>query len=391
MKVETAHRIQSVKEYYFSKKLKEIASLKKAGKNILNLGIGSPDLPPDPSVIETLNSSAANIENHGYQSYYGIPELRVAFANWYKKRYRVSLNPDSEILPLIGSKEGIMHISMTFLNPGDEVLIPDPGYPTYSSATQLAGGTIRKYDLDAKNHWYPDFTALEELDLSKVKLMWINYPNMPTGSLPSNQLFEELISFGRKHNIIICHDNPYSFILNNTPMSILSFDRAKECCLELNSLSKSHNMAGWRIGMIGGCDDFLKEIIKFKSNMDSGMFRPLQEAAIKALSLGDDWYNQINEVYKERKNKAYQLLDLLGCQFQKDQAGLFVWGKVPKYYKDGFELSDRYLYETDVFITPGGIFGDNGNQYIRISICSKSEVLQEANSRINAFLNRKMD
>lgn len=389
MKVRPSQRISEVKEYYFSRKLKEIARLKADGKPIINLGIGSPDRPPHPSVREVLIREAGNEEGHGYQSYYGIPELREAFSKWYLERYGVSIDSGSEVLPLIGSKEGIMHISMSFLNSGDEVLVPDPGYPTYQSATLLAGGKNRLYELSPENGWLPDFHHLEQEDLSDVRIMWVNYPHMPTGAQPSRSFWEELVAFGEKHEILICHDNPYSFILNPEPHSIFSVPDARACCLELNSLSKSHNMAGWRIGALVGGEQFLSEVIKFKSNMDSGMFRATQLAAAEALQLDDEWYDQLNEVYRQRKQIAYQILDDLGCTYEQDQAGLFAWGKVPDSYEDGYAMSDDLLYQSDVFITPGGIFGMQGNQYIRISICMEAVQLEEARIRVKDLMKAK--
>lgn len=390
MKVETAKRIHSVKEYYFSTKLREVAQLRKEGKPIINLGIGSPDMPPHESVREKMASEISKPEGHGYQSYSGIPELREAFSRWYQRQYSVEIDPEEDVLPLIGSKEGIMHISMAFLDPGDEVLVPNPGYPTYQSATRLAGGVNRPYILKEEKDWMPDFDALEEEDLSRVKLMWVNYPHMPTGARGKEELWKRLVDFGKKNNILICHDNPYSFILNPQPSTIFSVEGARDCCLELNSLSKSHNMAGWRIGAVVGSPKFLKEVIKFKSNMDSGMNRAAQLAAAVALDLDDDWYDSLNEVYHPRKKIAYQILEELGCDYQKEQAGLFAWGKVPDTVKDGYELSDRALYEANVFITPGGIFGSGGDQYIRISVCSGEEELMEALERVKGLVNDKI-
>lgn len=378
MQIEKAKRLSGIGEYYFSQKLREIDTLNQQGKNIINLGIGSPDLPPHPSVIEVLQKEAAKPNVHAYQSYKGSSVLRNAIAKWYADWYNVELNPDAEILPLIGSKEGIMHICMTYLNEGDQVLIPNPGYPTYSSAVKLAGGVPVYFELTAENGWEPDFEALEKTDLSKVKLMWVNYPQMPTGKLPSTQLFEELVAFGIKHQILICHDNPYSFILNDHPQSLLSVPGAREVVIELNSLSKSQNMAGWRVGMICAAKERVDEILTFKSNMDSGMFLPLQLAAATALGLGKDWYDSVNAVYRQRREKVFELLDVLNCSYSKDQAGMFVWAKVPADVKDGYELSDRILYNHNVFITPGGIFGTAGNGYIRVSLCGSIEKFEAA-------------
>jgi aspartate/methionine/tyrosine aminotransferase len=364
--------------------LREIDELNKAGKGIINLGIGSPDLPPHPDVIKTLQNEASKENVHAYQSYKGSPILREAIAEWYKKYYAVNIAPATEILPLLGSKEGIMHICMTYLNEGDQVLIPNPGYPTYTSAVKLAGGTPLYYELTAENNWAPDFENLEKSDLSKVKLMWVNYPHMPTGQLPSKLLFEKLVAFAKKHQILICHDNPYSFILNDTPMSLLSIEGAKEVVIELNSLSKSHNMAGWRVGMLIAAEERINEILRFKSNMDSGMFLPVQLAAAKALSLDKSWYDSVNKIYQARREKVFELLDVLKCVYSKEQVGLFVWANVPSEYKDGYALSDKVLYDANVFITPGGIFGSAGNDYIRVSLCGSVEKFSEAIKRIEA-------
>lgn len=382
MEITTSKRLEGIGEYYFSQKLREIDELNKQGKSIINLGIGSPDLPPHPEVIKVLQEEAAKPNTHAYQSYKGSPVLRKAMSNWYKKWYDVELDSESEILPLIGSKEGIMHICMTYLNKSDEVLVPDPGYPTYTSAVKLAGGKCVQYKLREKNNYEPDFDKLEEKKLKKVKLMFVNYPQMPTGQLPSKKLFENLVAFGRKHNVLIVHDNPYSFILNENPMSLLSIEGAKDVVIELNSLSKSHNMAGWRVGMLCGAKERIGEILRFKSNMDSGMFLPVQLAAAKALSLGKEWHDEVNVVYARRREKVFALLDTLGCKYSKKQAGLFVWARIPENYKDGFALSDEVLYGSNVFITPGGIFGSVGKKYIRVSLCSTEEKLDEAIQRI---------
>lgn len=381
--MKTSKRLKGIGEYYFSQKLREIDELNKTGAPILNLGIGSPDLPPHPDVIKTLQEEAAKPNVHAYQSYKGSPVLRKVMANWYQQWYGVTLNPDSEILPLIGSKEGIMHICMTYLNNGDEVLVPDPGYPTYSSAIKLAGGKAVPYELLASNQYEPDFNQLKK-KAGKIRLMFVNYPQMPTGQLPSVELMEKLVRFARKNNILIVHDNPYSFILNDQPMSLLSVKGAKEVVIELNSLSKSHNMAGWRVGMLCGSKERIEEVLRFKSNMDSGMFLPVQLAAAKALGLGKEWHASVNEVYRTRREKVFQLLDLLGCKYAKDQAGMFVWAAIPEKYKDGFALSDEVLYKARVFITPGGIFGKAGKPYIRVSLCSPVEKFEEAILRILA-------
>jgi len=387
MKIELANRLNGIGEYYFSQKLREIDELNKAGKVIINLGIGSPDMAPDAEVIKTLQTESSKPNVHGYQSYKGAVVLREAIAAWYQKWYDVSLDAATEVLPLIGSKEGIMHICMTYLNEGDEALIPNPGYPTYSSAVKLADGKPVYYNLNEENDWAPDFDKLEKTDLSKVKLIWVNYPQMPTGQLPTIELFEKLVAFGKKHNILICHDNPYSFILNENPMSLLSVQGAKDVVVELNSLSKSHNMAGWRVGMLCGAKERIDEVLRFKSNMDSGMFLPMQLAAAKALTLDENWHRSLNEQYKKRREKVFELLHLLECSYSKEQVGLFVWAKIPSTYKDGYALSDEVLYNTNVFITPGGIFGSEGNNYIRVSLCSTVENLEKAIGRIKTSLN----
>ncbi len=382
MAISTSTRLEGIGEYYFSQKLREIDELNKQGKQIINLGIGSPDLPPHPDVIKVLQEESAKPNVHAYQSYKGSPILRGAIKDWYSTWYGVDLNPDTEILPLIGSKEGIMHICMTYLNQGDQALIPNPGYPTYSSAVKLAGGTPVPYELTAENNWEPDFEALEQTDLSRVKLLWVNYPHMPTGQLASKDLMEKLVAFGIKHQILICHDNPYSFILNDHPFSLLSVPGAKEIVIELNSLSKSQNMAGWRVGMLCAAKERIDEILRFKSNMDSGMFLPLQLAAAKALSLGKDWYDGVNAIYAQRREKVFELLDLIGATYSKDQVGMFVWAKIPNGYADGFAVSDKVLYEANVFITPGGIFGSAGNGYIRVSLCGSVERFEQAIERV---------
>ena len=380
--MEIAKRLNGIGEYYFSQKLREIDELNKAGKSVINLGIGSPDLPPHPEVISVLQEEAARHNVHAYQSYKGSAVLRKAMGDWYKNWYNVELDPETEILPLIGSKEGIMHICMTYLNKGDEVLVPNPGYPTYRSAVKLAGGKCTEYKLKEKNNYEPDFDKLEKIKLKKVKLMFVNYPQMPTGQLPTMELFEKLVAFGRKHEILIIHDNPYSFILNDKPVSLLSAKGAKDCVIELNSLSKSHNMAGWRVGMLCGARNRIDEVLRFKSNMDSGMFLPVQLAAAKALSLSKEWYEGVNMVYRKRRDKVLGLLDLLGCKYSKEQAGMFIWAAIPSAYKNGFVLSDEVLNNAGVFITPGGIFGNAGEKYIRVSLCSTVEKFEEAIQRI---------
>lgn len=380
--MQTSKRLEGIGEYYFSQKLREIDELNKTGKNIINLGIGSPDLPPHPDVIRVLQEEAAKPNVHAYQGYKGSPVLRQAIKEWYRKWYHVDLNADTEILPLIGSKEGIMHICMTYLDKGDEVLVPNPGYPTYRSAVKLAGGKCVEYKLREKNNYEPDFDKLEKSKLKKVRLMFVNYPQMPTGQASKRQLFEKVVAFGKKHNILIIHDNPYSFILNESPMSLLSIEGAKDCVIELNSLSKSHNMAGWRVGTLCGAKERIEEVLRFKSNMDSGMFLPVQLAAAKALSLGREWHDEVNDIYRKRREKVFALLDLLKCKYSTEQVGLFVWAAIPKKYKDGYELSDEVLYNSNVFITPGGIFGSAGDKYIRVSLCGSVERFEEAIRRI---------
>ncbi len=388
MIIKPAKRTESVQEYYFSKKLKEIASMnaERAAAGIdpvINLGIGSPDgMPPMPA-IDALCGGARQPGNHAYQSYVGLPELRQAFADWYAKWYKVELDPAREIQPLVGSKEAILLISMAFLDKGDRVLVPDPGYPTYSSASKLVEAEIIPYDLREENGWWPDFGALEEMDLSGVKIMWTNYPNMPTGAAASEELYAKLVDFGRRHGILICNDNPYSFILNENPLSILSQPGAKDCCLELNSLSKAHNMAGWRIGMVAADAELITEILKVKSQMDSGMFKPLQLAAVQALAQGPEWFRELNDEYRRRRVLAGEIFDLIGAEYDRNSSGMFLWGKVDG---EGREVSDRILYEAGVFITPGFIFGKNGGNYIRISLCAKPETLKRAKEQITKFV-----
>lgn len=389
--VKTSKRLEGIGEYYFSQKLREIDELNKQGKNIINLGIGSPDQPPHPDVIKTLQEESAKPNVHAYQSYKGSPILRKAMSEWYKKWYNVDLNPDSEILPLIGSKEGIMHICMTYFEEGIDVLVPNPGYPTYSSALKLSGATPIAYELKEENNYEPDFEQLKHIisEVSKFPLrrvggLFVNYPQMPTGQLPSRELFEKLVAFGKENGILIIHDNPYSFILNENPMSLLSIEGAKDCVIELNSLSKSHNMAGWRVGMLCGAKERIDEVLRFKSNMDSGMFLPVQLAAAKALTLGKEWHDEVNKVYEERREKVFELLKLLECRFSTNQAGMFVWARIPEKYKTGFELSDDVLYNSNVFITPGGIFGDSGDKYVRVSLCATVEKFEEAINRLRA-------
>ncbi|WP_338356964.1 pyridoxal phosphate-dependent aminotransferase [Yeosuana marina] len=379
--IEVANRLHTVEEYYFSKKLREVNMLIANGKPIINLGIGSPDMQPPQKVIDAITDSFLNPNAHKYQSYQGLPELRDAIAKFYKEHFHVSLSPQNEILPLMGSKEGIMHISMAYLNEGDEVLIPNPGYPTYQSVTRLVGATPVFYELDAENNWLPDLKALAKQDLSKVKLMWVNYPHMPTGAQPSKFLFEELVAFGKKYHILIVNDNPYSFVLSDNPKSILSVKGAKEVCLELNSLSKTFNMAGWRVGMVVGSSEHISNILKVKSNMDSGMFYGIQKGAIEALKCTNMWFSTLNSVYLQRRNLVWQLADALGCKYDKSATGLFVWAKLPAHLKSE-EFIDEVLKKNHIFITPGTIFGSKGEGYIRFSLCATTEVLEEAITRV---------
>ena len=385
--ISTASRLNSVEEYYFSTKLKQIAQFKAEGIPVINIGIGSPDLAPSQKTIDALTAAAANPNNHAYQGYQGIPALRKAFTDFYATHYQVTLNSDSEVLPLIGSKEGIMHIAMAYLEAGDETLIPNPGYPTYQAACSLAGAKVLTYELSEKTGWLPDLKALELRDLSKVKIMWVNYPHMPTGAKADHVFFEELRKFALKHSILIVNDNPYSFILNDKPISMLSVPGMMEVGIELNSLSKSHNMAGWRIGALLGKSEYLNPVLKFKSNMDTGMFLPLQIAAVEALSAEIKWFEQQNEIYKSRQKRVFELLDLLACTYDKGQTGMFVWAKTPDNFSSGYALSDQILIENAVFITPGGIFGSQGNEYIRISLCAKEEIFKEVIQRIKSKSN----
>lgn len=384
--IEPSSRIQGLEEYYFSTKLKQIREMNLSGEPVINLGIGSPDLAPDFAVIEELASQAHDPKSHGYQPYQGIPDLRRAFSGWYSRSYGVELDPDSEILPLFGSKEGLMHIAMSFLGPGDAALVPDPGYPAYSAVTRLAGARVITYPLLPENKWMPDLNFIELMGLHNVKVMWVNYPHMPTGRRATKELFEELVAFARCHNILLVNDNPYSFILNNDPISLLAVPDAMDTSLELNSLSKSHNMAGWRIGMVAGRREYLDYLMRFKSQMDSGMFRPMQLAAVKALECGPEWFEGINRIYGERKSVAHALLDHLKCTYDTDQSGLFVWAKIPASEESGQVLADRILAEKRVFITPGFIFGPQGNQYVRISLCQPKEVIGNAIGRINGTI-----
>lgn len=381
MIINKSKRFNQVTEYYFSTKLKEIDILIKQGKPIINLGVGSPDLTPPKSVIDAITKAISKENKHSYQGYLGLPELRKAMADFYSKHYNVNLDFDTEVLPLIGSKEGIMHISMAFLNITDEVLIPNPGYLAYGSATKMLGAKPIYYNLSKNNNWHPNFEELEKLDLSKVKIMWLNYPNMPTGSLGNVDLFKKLIDFAKKHKILLINDNPYSFLLNKNPQSILSIKGAKDVALELNSLSKTFNMAGWRVGMLLGKYDYIKLVTQSKSNMDSGMFYGIQKGAIAALEMGNSWFDKLNTIYEKRRNIVWKILDELSCKYNKNSVGLFVWAKIPKGMKSE-ELTDKLLYKNDVFITPGTIFGSNGEGYIRISLCVNEDKLNEVLNRI---------
>ncbi|RYY20808.1 MAG: aminotransferase class I/II-fold pyridoxal phosphate-dependent enzyme [Cytophagaceae bacterium] len=386
MQVTTASRLAHTGEYYFSRKLRELAALNAAGANIISLGIGSPDLPPHPSVVAALAATAAQPSAHGYQSYQGTPALRQAMAGFYAKNYGVALDPATEVLPLAGSKEGLMHIGMTFLEAGDAVLIPNPGYPTYRAVAAICGAEVREYDLTAATGWLPDLAALAQSDLSRVKMMLVNYPHMPTGAPASPEFLAELVAFAKAHRIMLVHDNPYGFVLNDTPpTSLLSVPGAKDVALELNSLSKSHNLAGWRVGMLVGRADWLTEVLRFKSNMDSGMFLGTQQAAVAALALGDDWFRELNATYRARRALVRELLAALGCKAAPGQTGLFIWAKVPPTYADGYALSDAVLAEARVFLTPGGIFGSNGLGYVRASLCQPESVLREALARVKTI------
>ena len=379
--IQFADRLQTVQEYYFSEKLQEVRQLISEGKPIINIGIGSPDLQPPTSVLKAIQDSLQDTGAHSYQSYQGLPEFRQAVSNFYQNNYEVTINPANEILPLMGSKEGIMHISLAFLNEGDQVLIPNPGYPTYSSVTNLLGGKPVFYKLEEASNWQPNFEALEKLDTSKIKLMWVNYPHMPTGADATKETFQKLIDFGKKHNIVIVNDNPYSFILNEHPQSILQIEGAKDIALELNSVSKSFNMAGWRVGMLLGKPEFLTEVLKVKTQMDSGMFYGIQKGATKALELEKDWFIQLNNTYKKRQELVFKLADKLGCTYDKNTSGMFVWCKLPK-GKTSEEMIDDLLYNKHIFAAPGTIFGSQGEGYIRFSLCVSEEKINEAINRI---------
>ena len=377
----TANRLHTVEEYYFSKKLREVHAMKATGAPIINLGIGSPDLAPPKNVISAITDSLTDASAHKYQSYQGLPELRSAMADFYKTHYNVSLNSDNEVLPLIGSKEGIMHISMAYLNEGDAVLIPNPGYPTYTSVTKLVEADPIFYDLKASSNWQPDLAALEAIDLSKVKLMWVNYPHMPTGTLGNQTALKSLVTFAKKHAILLVNDNPYSFILNEQPSSIFNIEGAKEVCLELNSLSKTFNMAGWRVGMLTGSAEHLQNVIKVKSNMDSGMFYGIQKGAIEALNSSKNWFNDLNKIYAERRALVWELATALNCTFETTTSGMLVWAKLPSAVKSEAYI-DYILHQHHIFIAPGTIFGSNGEGYIRFSLCAPKESIQSAINRV---------
>lgn len=401
MIIKAARRTETVKEYFFSLKNKEIAKInaERAAKGldpVINLGIGSPDGMPPQAAIEALRTAALKADSHKYQPYTGLPEFKQAFSDWYSKYYGVTLDPVKEIQPLMGSKEGILIIFLTFINEGDKVLVPDPGYPTYSSAAKMVGAEVIKYDLTEENGWYPDFDALEKMDLSGVKMMWTNYPGMPTGARATKELYQDLVDFARSHGILLVNDNPYSFILNDHPLSVLAAEGAKECAIELNSLSKAHNMSGWRVGMVGGAADYISEILKVKSQMDSGTFKPIQLASIAALGQGEDWFKELNQEYRSRKNLVWRLFDMIGARYDRNTSGLFVWGKVESdnpllvgtdlSKTLGERLSDKFLYESGVFITPGLVFGHNGESYLRASLCARKEVIETAIEKVKKLI-----
>lgn len=384
--IRPADRLGGVQEYYFSRKLKEIAEMNANGADVISLGIGSPDMPPSEQTLYTLCTECRKPDSHGYQPYTGIPELRESMAYFYKRWYGVELDPKTEIQPLIGSKEGILHVTLAFVNPGDKVLVPNPGYPTYTSLSRLLGAEIVNYDLDETNGWQPDFEALERMDLRGVKLMWTNYPNMPTGAVADIELYTRIVEFARRHGILVVNDNPYSLVLNENPVSILQVPGAKECCLEFNSMSKSQNMPGWRVGWVSAKAQFIQWILKVKSNVDSGMFRPLQLAAAQAFHNSDEWHSEYNiRLYRKRRVVAEEIMHTLGCTFDKSQVGMFLWGQIPDTYEDAEQLTERILHEARVFITPGFIFGSRGKRYIRISLCAKEEKLKEALDRIRGM------
>ncbi len=385
--IKPADRVSAVQEYYFSKKLKQVAEMNAEGKDIISLAIGSPDMPPSQQTIETLCEVAKRPDAHGYQPTMGTPELRNAMAEFYKRWYGVTLNPKTEIQPLIGSKEGILHVTLAFVNPGEEVLVPNPGYPTYTSLSKILGAKVVNYDLMENNGWQPDFDALERMDLSRVKLMWTNYPNMPTGGAARMETYERLVAFAKKHNIVVVNDNPYSFILNDKPLSLLQVEGAKDCCIEFNSMSKAHNMPGWRVGLCASNEEFIRWILKIKSNIDSGTFRGIQLAAAQALKNSEEWHHEANiETYRRRRVVAEKIMQILDCKYDDSQVGMFLWGKIPERYKNAEELTEKLLHEARVFITPGFIFGSNGERYIRISLCAKEEKIQLALERIKKVI-----
>ena len=385
--IKPADRVSAVQEYYFSTKLKQVAEMNAEGKDIISLAIGSPDMPPSQQTIETLCEIAKRPDAHGYQPTMGTPELRNAMAEFYKRWYGVTLNPKTEIQPLIGSKEGILHVTLAFVNPGEEVLVPNPGYPTYTSLSKILGAKVVNYDLMENNGWQPDFDALERMDLSRVKLMWTNYPNMPTGGAARMETYERLVAFAKKHNIVVVNDNPYSFILNDKPLSLLQVEGAKDCCIEFNSMSKAHNMPGWRVGLCASNEEFIRWILKIKSNIDSGTFRGIQLAAAQALKNSEEWHHEANiETYRRRRVVAEKIMQILDCKYDDSQVGMFLWGKIPERYKNAEELTEKLLHEARVFITPGFIFGSNGERYIRISLCAKEEKIQLALERIKKVI-----
>ena len=384
--IKPANRLSAVAEYYFSRKLKEVARLNAEGKDIISLAIGSPDMPPSRQTIDKLCEVARQDDAHGYQPTMGTPELRRAMAGFYKRWFGVDLNPDTEIQPLIGSKEGILHVTLAFVNPGDKVLVPNPGYPTYTSLSKILGAEVVNYNLREDDGWQPNFDELESMDLTGVRLMWTNYPNMPTGAPARMETYEKLVSFARRHSIVVVNDNPYSFILNENPVSLLQVPGAKDCCIEFNSMSKSHNMPGWRVGMCASNSTFIQWILKIKSNIDSGTFRGIQLAAAEAYNNSDAWHRQANiETYRQRRKLAEMIMRELGCTFDENQAGMFLWGKIPDEYADAEELTEKVLHEARVFITPGFIFGSNGERYIRVSLCAKDAKMEEALERIKAM------
>ena len=390
-RIKPADRLSAVTEYYFSRKLKEVAKLNAEGKDIISLAIGSPDMPPSKGTIDKLCETARQDDAHGYQPTMGTPELRQAMADFYKRWYGVCLDPQTEIQPLIGSKEGILHITLAFVNPGDKVLVPNPGYPTYTSLSKILGAEVVNYNLREGNGWQPDFNELESMDLTGVRLMWTNYPNMPTGAPAQMETYRKLVSFARRHSIVVVNDNPYSFILNENPVSLLQVEGAKDCCIEFNSMSKSHNMPGWRIGMCATNPTFIQWILKIKSNIDSGTFRGIQLAAAEAYNNSDEWHHQANiNTYRQRRKLAEQIMQQLGCTFDENQVGMFLWGRIPDKYANAEELTEKVLHEARVFITPGFIFGSNGERYIRISLCAKDMKIKEALERIkNTMTNNK--